>query len=311
VTKLTELHCHLDGSVRPETITRLARRHNIELPGSPELLARAPERCNTLERYISAIDIALMVLQTPDALYEAAYELVEDWQRDNVAHGEMRFAPRLHARRGLTFEEILDAVTAGLRDATRSTGVGTALIACAMRNDTPGHTEEVVEAAVRHPAVVGVDIAGPQIGFPLAPHAPAVRAAREAGLRVTIHAGETDSAQDIWVAIDELGAERIGHGVKAIEDMSLIERLRRDQVALEMCPTSNVQTGAVASLAAHPIDELLLLGVPVTVSTDARTVSSTTLSGEYAALRHAFLWTDKTWKSIQAHAARAAFADVP
>ncbi|MRX44813.1 adenosine deaminase [Agromyces kandeliae] len=305
----TELHCHIDGSVRPSTIEDLARRQGIDLPGPAEALARVSPSCTSLVEYIAAIDVALDVLQTPEALYRAAFELVEDWRADGVHHGEARFAPALHRRRGLDLAAITEAVASGLRDGGDATGVETRLILCCLRPAAPDVTWAVVETAATSDQVIGLDVSGPEAGVSLLPHAAAFRAARDAGLRITVHAGEADGPRSVWDAIDELGAERIGHGVRSVRDPALVRRLATDAIALEVCPTSNVQTAAVASLAEHPIDELRRAGVPVTVSCDGRTVSGVTLQGERALLEHTFGWTSADWAAAQANAERAAFTD--
>ncbi|GAA2036892.1 adenosine deaminase [Agromyces tropicus] len=305
----TELHCHLDGSVRPQTIAELARQQGIELAGPVDVISRVRPSCTSLVEYISAIDVALDVLQTPDALYRAAYELVEDWHADGVGHGEARFAPNLHRRRGLDLPTIIDAVASGLGDGAGVTGVATRLILCTLRPADPEATWSVVEAAATHDAVIGVDVAGPEAGVSLLPHAPAFRAARDAGLRITVHAGEADGPRSVWDAVDELGAERIGHGVRSVSDARLLRRLATDGIALEVCPTSNVQTNAVPSITEHPIDRLREAGVPVTVSCDARTASDVTLASERALLERTFGWTRDDWGAVQASAERAAFAE--
>lgn len=302
-----ELHCHLDGCVRPCTIEDLARQQGIELPGpAAELAVVAPE-CRSLVEYISAIDVALDVLQTPDALHRAAYELVEDWQADGVVHGEARFAPELHTRFGMAYPEIIEAVASGLREGQHRTGVSTALILSCMRPSDPRVTWAVVEQAASSSDVAGIDVAGPEYGVPLMPHAEAFRAAKEAGLRVTVHAGEVDGPVNVWQAVDELGAERIGHGVRSIQDAALVARLAADQIALELCPTSNLQTRAIAAIADHPIERFRAEGVPVTLSTDARTVSQVTLESEYELLQREFGWTPSVWNEAQVAAGSAAF----
>lgn len=306
-----ELHCHLDGSVRPETIGDLARQQGLDYPVPVAELATVGDHCGSLVEYIKAIDVALDVLQTPEALRRAAAELVEDWQADDVIHGEARFAPELHTRRGLGFTQIIDSVAEGLREGGHRTGVHTSLILCCMRPSDPAVTWKVVEAAAIHPDVCGVDVAGPEYQVPLLPHAPAFRAANDAGLRVTVHAGEADSAENVWHAIDDLGAERIGHGVKSIHDDALVRRLARDRIVLELCPTSNLHTTAVDRIEHHPIEQFRLRHVPISVSTDARTVSRVTMRSEYLRLVHAFGWTPQTWEDAQRSALGAAFVSTP
>lgn len=306
--KAIELHCHLDGSVRLATIEELARQQGLEYPVPVATLAAVGDGCGSLVEYIKAIDVALDVLQIPEALCRAAAELVEDWEADDILHGEVRFAPELHTRRGLGFTEIIDSVAEGLREGVRRTAVRTtSLILCCMRPSDPAVTWKVVEAAASHPDVSGVDVAGPEYLVPLLPHAPAFRAAKDAGLRVTVHAGEADGAENVWQALDELGAERIGHGVKSIRDDALVKRLAADQILLEMCPTSNVHTKAIDRIEHHPIEQFRLRDVPISLSTDARTVSGVTMKSEYQRLVGAFGWTPRIWNETQRSALRAAF----
>ncbi|MFC0682641.1 adenosine deaminase [Lysobacter korlensis] len=304
-----ELHCHLDGSVRLTTIAELARQQGISLARPVEQLATVGPGRRSLVHYISAIDVALEVLQTPEALSRAATELVQDWHADGVVHGEVRFAPELHTRRGLPVREVIDAVATGLQNGSRATGVSTSLILSCMRPSDPKRTWQVVEEAAVHHAVVGIDIAGPELGVPLLPHAPAFRSGKAAGLRITVHAGEADGARRVWEAVDELGAERIGHGVRSSTDPALVKRLAEDRITLELCPTSNVQTGAVPSTHQHPVERFRMAGVPVSISTDARTVSQVTLRSEFELLEREFGWTARTWADTQLSALSAAFLD--
>lgn len=303
-----ELHCHLDACVRPATIEDLARRQDIELAGPASVLAVAPPSCSTLVEYLRAIDVALDVLQVPEALERVSGELVEDWIADGVVHGEVRFAPQLHLRRGLTLDEVLDAVLRGLAAGRGEAGLSTSVILCCLRHQSPEVSEGVADLAVRRAdAVDGLDLAGPEDGFPGAPHEAAFRHAREAGLRITIHAGEAAGPASVREALDVLGAERIGHGVRSVRSPELVAELARRKIPLECCPSSNVLTGAVASLEEHPIDRLRRAGVPATVSTDGRTVTSTTLRQELAIVTRTFGWTAADHRACQEDAARAAF----
>ncbi|MFI6291583.1 adenosine deaminase [Nonomuraea sp. NPDC050790] len=303
-----ELHCHLDGSLRPETVAELARSEGIVLDRPVRNLVTAPEDCGSLTRYLTYFDLPLRVLQTPDALRRAARELVEDWSADGVVHGEARFAPQLHGRQGMTIDEAVTAVAEGLADGRATTGVRTVLLLCCLRHQSPEESLAVAEAAVRRRDVVGgLDLAGDERLYPAAPHRAAFDLAHRAGLPCTVHAGEAAGPEAVWEAIDVLGARRIGHGVRCAEDDALLERLRADGIALEMCPTSNVQTGAVAGLAAHPATRLLARGLAVTISTDARTTSGTTLEREFARLRRTAGWDEQQEQQAEAHAGAAAF----
>lgn len=304
-TGRVELHCHLDGSVRPDTVADLAAEAGepLAVPASEALVA--PPVCGSLVEFLGYLDPALRVLQTPHALRRAARELVEDWHADSVTYGEVRFAPQLHQQRGMTMDDALRAVADGLREGAAATGVRTGMLLCCLRHQPPEVSESVVDAALRWSDLVcGVDLAGDETQ-PGTLHREAFDAAHAAGLPVTIHAGEAAGPESVWEAVDVLGAARIGHGVRSPADRALLERLRGDGIALETCPTSNVQTRAVSGLAQHPADALLRAGLPVTVSTDTRTTSATTVGGEFRALAEQFGWgeDEETWCQRHAHAA--------
>ncbi|GGS14779.1 adenosine deaminase [Streptomyces aureoverticillatus] len=304
-----ELHCHLDGSVRPGTVADLAREQGVPLDGPVEELVVAPRDCGSLTRFLTYIDVPLRVLQTPAALTRAARELVEDWSADGVVYGEVRFAPQLHGRRGMTLDDAVRAVAEGLAAGRRDTGVRTGVLLCCLRHQSPDESLAVAETALRHrEAVVGLDLAGDERLHGGRPHRAAFALAHAAGLPCTVHAGEAAGPASMWEAIDVLGARRIGHGVRCTGDSALLDRLRTDRIALEMCPTSNVQTGAVPGLPAHPATRLLAAGLPVTISTDTRTTSATSLTHEFNALRRSAAWTTIEEARAQGHAARAAFA---
>ncbi|MFD7664025.1 adenosine deaminase [Streptomyces sp. NPDC059788] len=303
-----ELHCHLDGSVRPDTVAALAREQGIALDRPVRELVAAPPHCGSLTTFLAYIDLPLQVLQTPDALTRTARELAEDWKADGVVHGEVRFAPQLHGRHGMTADEAVRAVAEGLAQGRAATGVATGLLLCCLRHQSPDESLAVAEAALRHRDVVaGLDLAGDETLYTARPHRAAFDLAHGAGLPCTVHAGEAAGPASMWEAIDVLGARRIGHGVRCTSDTALLNRLRTDRITLEMCPTSNVQTGAVPGLADHPATPLLAAGLPVTISTDTRTTSATTLRRESAALRQATGWTSRHEARAQENAARASF----
>lgn len=304
-----ELHCHLDASVRPATVADLARAQGLTLDRPVERLVVAPPDCGTLTRFLTYLDLPLRVLQTPAALTRSARELVEDWYADDVAYGEVRFAPQLHGRRGMTLDEAVAAVAGGLAQGRAATGVRTGLLLCCLRHETPDDSLAVAETAVRHRGTVaGLDLAGDETRYGAGPHRAAFDLAHAAGLPCTVHAGEAAGPASVWEAVDVLGARRIGHGVRCVGDRALLDRLRADRIALEMCPTSNVQTGAVPDLRRHPAGRLLAAGLPVTISTDARTTSATSLGTEFVALRGTEGWTPSYERVVQDHAAHAAFA---
>lgn len=302
-----ELHCHLDGSVRLPTIIALAKEQGITLSRPVRDLAVAPPDVGSLHAFLPYIDIALDVLQTPQALRRSAEELVEDWHRDGVVHGEVRFAPQLHRRAGMSIDDAIAAVASGLRAGAKRHGVQAALIVCCLRHEHVDTSLQVADAAVRkRDCVAGLDIAGDE-RLPGHTHAAAFGLAHQAGLPVTVHAGEAAGPESVWEAIDVLGARRIGHGVRAITDAALVRRLARDQIALETCPRCNVLTQAVPGLRDHPLERLLGQGVPATVSTDTRTTADTTLTQEFEALAETFGWTATEHNTVQEHARNASF----
>lgn len=305
-----ELHCHLDACVRVKTVAELGQEIGLRLPETLAEALIAPEVCENLFDYISRLDLALEVMQRPQDLTRIARELVEDMAAENVIYAEVRFAPQLHTRMGLALPEAVGAVHAGLELGEREHGVRTGLILCALRHQPAEVGRRVAElAASLSDQVCALDLSGDEGGHPDAsPHQAAFATARHAGLYVTVHAGENGGAGNVRDALDLLGAERIGHGVRAEEDPALLERLAREAVALDMCPRSNVQTRAVADLARHPVDRLLRQGLRVTVSTDGRTTSDTTLSEEFDRLQRVFGWGVTEFAACQRNAAMAAFA---
>jgi adenosine deaminase len=234
----------------------------------------APDDCPSQAEYIKYFDDAIAVMQTEEALERIAYEVCVDSAAENIDYLEVRWAPRLHLRRGLTVEQVIRAVLSGL-DAGPMEAFA---ILCAMRQHTPGENVELarVAGAFAGRGVVGFDLAGDEARYPAAPQRPAFEAARSAGLHLTCHAGEVGDPSHVEEALD-LGVERIAHGVTGAR----VERIRTDGVVLDMCPTANWKTKAVATLSDHPLPDLVRSGVRCTISTDSRTVADTTLTYEF------------------------------
>jgi len=303
-----ELHCHLDGCVRLETDAELAQEVGLVLPGSARECLVVPEECADLGDYLRRFDITLQLMQRPDHLVRIAREYVEDLAADGVIYGEARFAPQLHTREGLSMQQVLESVSTGLRQGSEATGVRVGLIVCCLRHQSPETSRALATlAADNRDKVCAIDLAGDEARYDAEPHAAAFHLAQEAGLHRTVHAGEGGGAANVWQALNHLSAERIGHGARVIEQQSLVNEVITRSVALEMCPRSNVQTRAVASLAQHPIDALLKEGVRVTVSTDSRTMSDTTVTEEFQRLEKQFGWGLKEFWRCQINAAEAAF----
>ncbi|MEA2628083.1 MAG: adenosine deaminase [Chloroflexota bacterium] len=271
-----ELHCHLDGAVRASTAEELATEQGLDLRRPLRLVA--PEDCPSQAVYISYFDDAIAVLQTAAALERAALELCVDSAAENIDYLEVRWAPRLHLRSGLTTGEVIQAVLGGLAAAP----LRAVAIVCAMRHHTVEDNIALAKEAGRFAGkgVVGFDLAGDEVLYPAAPQRPAFEAARAAGLRLTCHAGEAGDPSNVEEAL-ELRVERIAHGVIGARDPRIVERLRSEGVVLDLCPTANWKCKAVARLAEHPLPALVRAGVRCTISTDSRTVAGTSLSREF------------------------------
>ena len=306
-----ELHQHLDGALRPRTAVELAAEvgMSLTLEEARQRLV-APARCRDQADLLSYFDLPISLLQSTAALRRAAAELVEDMAADGTTYGEIRWAPRLHMDGGLGVGDVIEAVSNGVADARELGGSAPliGLIVTAMRSHPPGaNVELALRAAAFGPPVVGFDLAGPEAEYPAPPHAAAFRAARAAGLGLTAHAGETPGSAHIWEVL-EFGISRVAHGAPAIDDPDLVELLRRQGVTLDLCPTSNVQAAIVPDLAAHPVARLHRAGVSVTLSTDDRTVSNTTLSNELAEVALATGLTPEELAEIAVNGFRRGFS---
>ena len=315
------LHDHLDGGLRPATVLELARETGYrDLPaGNAEDLAkRLTEGASRghLEIYLDAFRHTVGVMQTREALTRVARECAEDLADDGVVYAEVRFAPELHTANGLTLDEVVEAVIAGFREVP---GITVYALLTAMR--TAARSLEIAELAVRHRdnGVVGFDIAGAEAGWPPTRHLDAFQYVKRENFHITIHAGEAFGLPSIWEAVQECGAERLGHGVRIVDDIQiasdgvvrlgrLASYVRDRRIPLEMCPTSNVQTGAAPSIAAHPLRLLRQLSFRVTVNTDNRLMSQVTLSSEFHLLAEQFGygWSDIEWLTV--NAMKSAFA---
>ncbi|HVJ17337.1 MAG TPA: adenosine deaminase [Polyangiaceae bacterium] len=282
----TDLHVHLDGSLRLETILELARAGNIELPANDlEGLKNAigcGNHFGSLVEYLRGFDITLRVMQTEESLERIAFELAEDAHRENVRYMEVRYAPMLHTRRGLKLTLVVEAVLAGLRRARETFGIKANVIICGIRNISPESSLEMAELAVAYKGrgVVGFDLAGAEADFPPKHHRQAFQLVRDNNINCTIHAGEAYGPESIAQAMHVCGAHRIGHGCRLIEDGDLLHYVNDHRVPLECCPSSNVQTGAVKDLRSHPLKLYFDLGVRVTINTDNRLITDTTVSKE-------------------------------
>jgi len=295
----TDLHVHLDGSLRLSTMLDLAEEQGIRLPAdTPQALAKAlrcGEKADSLVEYLKAFDTTLEVIQTAEALYRVAYELSEDAAAENVRYMEVRYSPMLHTRGGLRLTTVVEAVLAGLWDAQKDHGLVANVILCGIRNISPESSFEMAQLAVayKNRGVVAFDLAGAEYDHPAKHHLRAFKLVRDNNIAVTIHAGEAYGPASIHQAIHVCGAHRIGHGCRLREDGDLLHYVNDHRIALECCPSSNVQTGAVRELRAHPLKLYHDLGLRVTVNTDNRLITDTTVSRE--------LWLCHTQMGLDRH----------
>ena len=312
------LHDHLDGGLRPETIVELAGEIGHPLPADDAAALRQwfveSADSGSLERYLETFDHTVAVMQRADHLTRVARECVEDLAADGVVYAEVRYAPEQHLEGDLTLEEVVRAVQEGFDDGMEEAGgrIVVRQLLTAMRHQA--RSREIAELAVQHrdDGVVGFDIAGAEAGYPPTRHLDAFEYLQRENAHFTIHAGEAFGLPSIWQAIQWCGADRLGHGVRIIDDISvdadevklgrLAQYVRDKRIPLELCPHSNIQTGAADSIADHPIGLLARLQFRVTVNTDNRLMSGTSMSREMGALSEAFGYglPDLQWFTVNA-----------
>jgi adenosine deaminase len=282
----TDLHVHLDGSLRINTILELAREQGVTLPGDTAETLRpfveVGDECTSLVDYLKAFDVTLSVMQTYDSLARTAYELAEDAAAENVRYMEVRYSPILHQQKGLTLHHIVQAVVEGLAKAEKEFNIKTGVILCGIRHISPELSNRLADLTVafKGKGVVGFDLAGAEEDFPAKKHREAFSRVLANNINCTLHAGEAYGPESVHQAIHACGAHRIGHGVRLIEDGDLLNYVNDHRIPLEMCPSSNVQTRVVKKMADHPIRLFYDLGLRVTVNTDNRLVTGTSVSRE-------------------------------
>lgn len=310
-----ELHCHLDGSIRPKTIFNLAKKNNISLPtdsfDSFKEYVSINGQCDNLKTYLKKFVYPNKIMQTKENLEQVGYEFIKDLEKDNIKYVEVRFAPALHQENQLTITEVISAVNAGLKRGSKETGILYNIIISGMRHwsvEKNIDTFKKAEKFLGH-GVIAVDLAGNEADFPPELHKEAFTLAKKMGFNITVHAGETGSYKNIKTAICDLHATRIGHGISAINDIETINLLKERKVALEICPTSNINTSAYDSFKEHPIKKFYQKGVITTLNTDNMTVSNTTLTKEYEIIRDTFNFQQKDFERIYNYAVKSSFAD--
>jgi adenosine deaminase len=309
----TDLHCHLDGSLRLRTLLELAEQQGVKLPSdNEEGLARAMkigQRQGSLEEYLKAFEITLSVLQTDDALYRTSYELAMDAAAENCKLLEVRYSPVLHLQKGLKPTMVVESVLEGLRAAQRETGIIAGVLVCGIRNMSPDVSLRLAELSVayKNRGVLGFDLAGAEHGNPAKDHQEAFQLILNNNINCTVHAGEAYGPPSIAQALHYCGAHRLGHGVRLREDGDLLNYVNDHRIPIECCPSSNVQTGAVQDMASHPFKFYLDFGLRVTINTDNRLMTDTTVTKELTEVVREFGLTLKDVRNVLVGGFKSAF----
>lgn len=311
-----DLHCHLDGSLRPETLIELAYEQNITLPSDDVGVIRdmmiAPESCPNLDEYLKRFALPISVMQTASALKRIAFELFEDAAKENVTYLEVRFAPLFHIEGGLTLTQVLESVTDGLKEAEKRYSIKGNFILIFLKTFPKERIKETLDAgkAFLGSGVVAMDLAGSELPDFAAPFIPYVKYAKELGYRISIHAGEQGVGKNVLDAVEILNAERIGHGIAIENDKAAYQCVKSKRIGLESCPSSNVQTKAVPSLDVHPFSQFLHDGLVVSINTDNRTVSNTSMTKEVQKTMECFNLSIEDYKKIYRNSVEQAFISV-
>ncbi len=309
----TDLHCHLDGSLRLQTMLELADQQGVKLPATTvDGLAKAMkigQRHASLEEYLKGFETTLSVMQTEDALYRTAYELAIDAAAENCKLLEVRYAPVLHLNKGLKPTVVVESVLEGLRAAQRETGIIAGVLVCGIRNMSPEISLRLAELSVayKNRGVLGFDLAGAEHGNPAKDHKEAFQLILNNNINCTVHAGESYGPPSIAQALHYCGAHRIGHGVRLREDGDLLNYVNDHRIPIECCPSSNIQTSAVQDIESHPFKFYLDFGIRVTVNTDNRLITDTTVTKELKILSQQFKLNAKDIRNILVGGFKSAF----
>ncbi len=301
-----ELHLHLDCSLSYEVVKK------IKPEISPHEYQRdfiAGVKCTSLVDYLKCAISGIELMQTPDQLQWVTLDLFDQLKQDGVIYAEIRFAPLQHLEKGLDAEKVVEIVNEAMREAQASTGIRAGLILCTLRHFSHAQSMETIHLVEQFlgTSVVGFDIAADEAGYPIDAHVEAFAYAKEKGIPCTAHAGEACGPESVWETLEHFFPSRLGHGVRSIEDTSLIQHLARHKIHLEVCPTSNVQTNICDAVCNHPIDRLYDAGIKLSVNTDGRTISNISLTQEYMQLHRCFHWDAEKFKQCNLFAIDAAF----
>lgn len=310
-----ELHYHLDGAASAKMLIEVAKHDGVALPTYDEAALTAyievDENCKSLTAYLSKFELSKMCMQTEFALEHITYQAIEEVSKHNVKYIEVRYAPHIHTEGGLSLREVADSVNRGLQKGETDFGVVSRAILVCLRSDSFEKNIEVAELAVDmiNTAVVGIDLAGDEVHYPPEQFEAIFKIAEENKIPITIHAGEAAGPENVRLAIELLGAKRIGHGVRAIEDKALLMLIKEKNIVLEVCPTSNVQTKAVSSWESHPVKDFIDQNVKITINTDNTAISATDITTEYENMITKYGLTMLQLKKLVINAIEAAFID--
>lgn len=303
-----ELHIHLDCSLSYAVVKQLDPSVSFE-QYQEEFIA--PEGCSDLLEYIRRSAKGYTLMQTKEQLRLVTLDFLEQMDRDNVIYVEIRFAPLLHTEKGLKPAEVIEGIQDALKEGSLRYHVIARLILCTLRNYTEEQSMETVKLVEQYQPqgwVVGFDIAGDEAGYPVSAHEKAFAYANEKGIPCTAHAGEACGASSVWEVLRHFHPSRIGHGVRSTEDPALLEHLKKHDIHLEICPSSNLRTNIYQQIADHPLDTIYQTGISLSVNTDARTVTPVTLSSEYELIASTFGWTLADFLQCNLEAVKHSFA---
>lgn len=301
-----ELHLHLDCSLSFEVVNQLDATITRDIYNRE---FKAPSNCCNLLEYIQCAERSIQLMQTQDQLRLVTLDLFKQLKADNVVYAEIRFAPLQHLQKGLTPDEVVQAVNDATDEGIKLFGIEVGIILCTLRHYTEAESMQTVALveAFKNTHVVGFDIAADELGFPIDNHIAAFEYAAKNNIPCTAHAGEANGPKSVWETLTHLKPIRIGHGVRSIEDINLIEFLKKNNIHLEVCPTSNIVTKVYESLDQHQLNNIFESGVSMSINTDGRTISNVSLTEEYSSLQQIFKWSLHHFKKCNEEAIHHAF----
>lgn len=303
----TELHLHLDCSLSFDVVKKIRPETTIDEYNQTYV---APQKCADLAEYIRVVNNSVELMQSKENLRLVTFDLVDQLKKENVIYAEIRFAPLLHIDGGLSPKEVVDTVDDALDEAAADAGMEAGLILCTLRHfirEQSMQTIKLAESAIGKGKVIGFDLAADEAGFPLDNHVDAFEYATEKGIPCTAHAGEAKGPESVWETLKRLKPQRIGHGVRSIEDAELVRHLSENEIHLEVCVTSNLYTNMYEGYDQHPVDQLYSAGVSLSINTDGRGVNKTDLTNEYQQIENSFSWEDLHFLICNLEAVKHAF----